>query len=247
MVSGTTIDQEEVTKFSKMAEEWWNPEGSFKPLHRFNPTRIAYLRAQMQEHFGLNLEEVKPFKGLKLLDIGCGGGLLSEPMARMGADVTGIDASEKNIKIAGLHAEQSDLTIDYRQTTAEKLADEMPQHFDVVLNMEVVEHVSDVPLFLQSSAKLVKPGGVMCVATLNRTAKSFLFAIVGAEYVLRWLPKGTHEWQKFLKPSEVAEQVQQAGLRLKKSSGVTFNPLSQQWALSRDMMVNYMQLYSKSC
>lgn len=239
-----TINPEEVEKFSQMAETWWDPAGPFKPLHRFNPVRLTYIREHVLTHFGLKDEE-NALKELKILDIGCGGGLLCEPLTRQGAAVTGIDASEKNIKTASIHAEKERLSIDYRVMAAEELVKEHKGQFDVVLNMEVVEHVDDVPAFLKCSAELVKPGGLMFVATMNRTAKSFAFAIIGAEYVMRWLPKGTHDWRKFLKPEEVIVELSRAGLSLNSEHGVTYNPLSQRFSRSEDMSVNYVLSFSK--
>ena len=238
-----SVDPSEIANFAAMADEWWDERGKFKPLHKFNPIRIGYIRDTVIAHFGLSLDDavisLRPFEGLRILDIGCGGGLLSEPMARLGGTVVGADASEKNIQIAALHAEKSGLNIDYRHTTAEALA-EAGEQFDVILNMEVIEHVADIDGFVAACSKLLKPGGIMFIATLNRTAKSFAFAIVGAEYVLRWLPKGTHNWRKFLKPSEVARLVRANGLTLRDMAGATYNPIEDRWRLSRDYSVNYM-------
>ncbi|PIR37669.1 MAG: bifunctional 3-demethylubiquinol 3-O-methyltransferase/2-polyprenyl-6-hydroxyphenol methylase [Alphaproteobacteria bacterium CG11_big_fil_rev_8_21_14_0_20_39_49] len=239
MTKSKSIDENEIAKFSAMADEWWDLNGKFKPLHKFNPVRIEYIRDNVLSHF-----DKEGFKGLKFLDIGCGGGLLSEPMARLGADVTSIDASEKNIKIASLHAEQSGLKIDYQCTSAEELAKKGGK-FDVVLNMEVIEHVANIGSFVQASADLLKPEGLMFIATLNRTLKSYALAIVGAEYILRWLPKGTHDWKKFLKPSEVEELASENGLKLKEIQGVSYNPLIDKWKLSDDVDVNYMMLFGK--
>lgn len=240
----TTISQDEVARFTAMADEWWDPNGKFKPLHKFHPVRLGYIREQVIAHFGLNDKARRPFEKLKILDIGCGGGLLCEPMARLGADITGVDAGEKNIAVAKIHAEQSGLEIDYRATTAEELAASGVQ-YDVVLNMEVIEHVADVPLYMKSCAELVKPGGLMFVATINRTAKAFALAIVGAEYVLGWLPKGTHTYDKFLTPEEITSQLTRNGLTIKDKAGVSFSPLSDEWKQSRDMSVNYMLLAEK--
>lgn len=240
----TTIDDDEVARFNAMAEEWWDPAGKFKPLHKFNPVRLAYIREHVLSHFKLDGTKRHPFDGLKFLDIGCGGGLLCEPMTRLGAAVTGADASEKNIRIAATHAEQAGLAIDYRATTSETMA-AAGEQFDVVLNMEVVEHVADVPLYLKSCADLVKPGGIMFVATINRTAKAFALAIVGAEYVMRWLPRGTHSYDKFLTPEEISSQLKRNGMRIKDKCGVSFSPLQDQWRKSRDMSVNYMLLAEK--
>ncbi|MBO6640105.1 MAG: bifunctional 2-polyprenyl-6-hydroxyphenol methylase/3-demethylubiquinol 3-O-methyltransferase UbiG [Roseitalea sp.] len=237
--SATTIDQAEVDRFSKLAAEWWNPKGKFKPLHKFNPVRLTYIRDTVCAHFGRDPHAPKPFDGLRLLDIGCGGGLLSEPMARLGADVVGADASETNIEVAKIHAEQSGVTVDYRATTSEALeaAGEM---FDIVLNMEVVEHVADVDLFMKSCAAMVRPGGLMFVATINRTAKAWGLAIFGAEYVLGWLPKGTHQYEKLVKPSEIDAALSGTGVEVFDRSGVFYNVLADEWRLSRDMDVNYM-------
>lgn len=243
-MTATTISDDEVARFSAMADEWWDPAGKFKPLHKFNPVRLAYIRNQVIAHFGLDETARQPFDGLKFLDIGCGGGLLCEPMARLGADIMGADASEKNIKIAATHAQKSGLDIDYLATTSENLAASGTQ-FDVVLNMEVIEHVADVPLYMKSCAALVKPGGLMFVATINRTAKAFALAIVGAEYVLSWMPKGTHTYNKFLTPDEIKTQLTRNGMVVKDKTGVTYSPLQNQWRKSRDMSVNYMLLGEK--
>jgi 2-polyprenyl-6-hydroxyphenyl methylase/3-demethylubiquinone-9 3-methyltransferase len=240
----TTISPDEIGKFHKMAEEWWDPNGKFRPLHKFNPVRLAYIREHFIAHFGLDDKAMRPFTGLRLLDIGCGGGLLCEPMARLGATVVGADAGEKNVKIAALHAEQSGLEIDYRATTSEDLA-AAGEQFDVVLNMEVVEHVADVPLYLESCCALVKPGGLMFVATINRTARAFALAIVGAERVLRWLPKGTHSYEKLVTPEEITSITGRNGMAVIDKTGVTFNPLKNEWGKSRDMAVNYMLLLEK--
>lgn len=238
--SGASVDPEEIAKFTAMAEAWWDPEGKFRPLHRFNPVRLAFIRDRLCSQFDRDPAESRPLEGLRLLDVGCGGGLLSEPMARLGAKVTGLDAAEKNIRIAALHAEESGLEIDYRHATVEELAG-AGEHFDAVLNMEVVEHVADVGGFLESSAALVRPGGVMVVATLNRTPKSFLLAIVGAEYVLRWLPRGTHEWRRFVRPSELIGTLRKAGMEIAEMTGVAYNPLTDRWRLAPgDLDVNYM-------
>lgn len=240
-----TVDNDEISKFAAMAEEWWDPHGKFKPLHKFNPTRIAYIRDQICEHLGRDPLQNRPLEGVKILDIGCGGGLLCEPMKRMGADITGIDATEKSIKIASNHAEKMGLDIDYRFTTAEKLV-ENGEQFDVVLNMEVVEHVADVSAFVASSAALVKPSGCMFMATMNRTAKSYALAIIGAEYILKWLPRGTHDWKKFLKPSELVAELRQVGLTVEELTGVSYNPLNDKWSLApRDLSVNYMLMATR--
>lgn len=240
----TTIDDKEVARFAEMAEQWWDPQGKFKPLHKFNPVRLSYIREKVLTHFGRDGTQLRPFEGLRFLDIGCGGGLLSEPMARLGAELVGADASEKNIGIARAHAEQSALHIDYQATTAEALAQKGEQ-FDVVLNMEVVEHVADVALYLEACAKLVRPGGLMFVATINRTARAFALAIVGAEYVLGWLPRGTHSYAKFLTPDEITSQLRRHGLELVEKCGVSYAPLADEWRQSSDMGVNYMLLMEK--
>ncbi|MCR9271033.1 MAG: bifunctional 2-polyprenyl-6-hydroxyphenol methylase/3-demethylubiquinol 3-O-methyltransferase UbiG [Henriciella sp.] len=237
-----SIDPSEVAKFTAMAAEWWDPKGKFKPLHKFNPVRLGFIRDTVEAHFRLDPAAKRPFEGLRFLDIGCGGGLVSEPMARLGASVTAVDASEANIKTAMTHAEQSGLSIDFRAGTVEELIEAGEAPFDVVLNLEVVEHVADPAQFLKDCAGLVKPGGLMIVATLNRTAKAWALAIVGAEYVLGWLPKGTHEFEKFLRPDEIEAPLKAAGLQVDAPQGVSFNPLSDQWRLSGDTKVNYMMV-----
>jgi 2-polyprenyl-6-hydroxyphenyl methylase / 3-demethylubiquinone-9 3-methyltransferase len=222
-----------------MAAEWWDPNGKFKPLHKLNPVRLGYIRKTVITHFGRDAKSGKPFAGLRLLDIGCGGGILSEPMARLGAEVVGLDPSEANIEIARLHAKKSGLAIDYRAVTAESLV-ASDGGFDVVLAMEVVEHVADVSAFIAAAGTLLKPNGLMFVATINRTAKAFALAIVGAEYLLRWLPRGTHDYEKFVRPEEIEAAFAQAGLAVHDRSGVRFNPLTGAWSLSTDMDVNYM-------
>ncbi len=236
----STIDSSEVAKFEAMAAEWWNPHGKFKPLHMLNPCRLDYITGQIAAEFDRDLSMEQPFAGLRLLDIGCGGGLLSEPMARLGAEVVGADAAERNIPVAQLHAQQSGLEIDYRFTSAEALA-EAGEQFDVVLNMEVVEHVSDTLVYLSACRELLRPGGLHICSTINRNAKSFAMAIVGAEYVMRWLPKGTHEWSKFITPDELYGFMRKAGLEPVDRKGFVFNPVSWQWSLStRDLSVNYV-------
>ncbi|AWD23419.1 bifunctional 2-polyprenyl-6-hydroxyphenol methylase/3-demethylubiquinol 3-O-methyltransferase UbiG [Fuscovulum blasticum] len=235
-----TVDAAEVAKFEAMAAEWWDPNGKFKPLHNMNPCRLDYITRQIAAEFGRDLTTQQPFAGLRLLDIGCGGGLLSEPMARLGATVVGADAAPRNIPVAKLHAEQSGLTIDYRNTTAEALA-EAGERFDVALNMEVVEHVSDPLAYLTACHDLLKPGGLMICSTLNRNPKSFAMAIVGAEYVMRWLPKGTHDWQKFITPDELYDLIRRAGLDPVDRKGMVFNPITWRWSISdRDLSVNYV-------
>ena len=234
-----SLDPGEVAKFSAMAAEWWDPAGRFAPLHKFNPVRLSFIRTEAAGHFGRDSRTLRPFEGLSLLDIGCGGGLLSEPMARLGFAVTGADASEKNIGTARAHAAQSGLPITYRAATAEALVAE-GRSFDVVLNMEVVEHVADVTAYLEACARLVKPGGLTFVATLNKTLKSLALAKIGAEYVLGWLPRGTHDWNRFIPPAKLKESLERAGLNILKTQGVSFDPLSWDWRLSSDVDVNYM-------
>ncbi|GGY52386.1 bifunctional 2-polyprenyl-6-hydroxyphenol methylase/3-demethylubiquinol 3-O-methyltransferase UbiG [Parvularcula lutaonensis] len=244
-MSATTIDPDEVAKFQAIAAEWWDPLGKFKPLHKFNPVRLGLIRDQVCEHFGRDRFARKPLEGIRLLDIGCGGGLVSEPMARLGASVTGIDAAEGNIKTAKVHAEQSGLEIDYRNTTAEELLASGEEKFDVVLNLEVVEHVADVGLFLKTSADLVKPGGMMALATINRTLKAAATAVFAAEYILRWLPRGTHDPRKFVKPAEAKKHLVDAGLEITAEKGLTYLPLLDSWRVGDDMSVNYMIFASK--
>ena len=236
----STVDPEEVAKFEAMAAEWWDPNGKFKPLHLMNPIRLDYITTQIAEEFDRDLNKPLPFKALRLLDIGCGGGLISEPMARLGAEVVGADAAEGNLPVARIHAEQSGLEIDYRHTTAEALA-AAGEAFDVVLNMEVVEHVADPLAYLTACRQLLKSGGLHICSTINRNPKSFAVAIVGAEYVMRWLPKGTHEWNKFITPDELLTLLEQAGLQPVDSKGFVFNPVSWRWSISdRDLSVNYV-------
>ena len=237
----TTINNAEVAKFTAMAEEWWNPTGKFKPIHKFNPVRLGFIREHLLSHFALDGTSIRPFEGLRILDVGCGGGLLSEPLARLGASVTGIDAAERNIAIATLHAKQSGLAIDYRATTSEALVAE-GESFDMVLNMEVVEHVDNVPLYMKSCADLVRPGGMMLTATINRTARAYALAVLGAEYVLNWLPRGTHDWKKFLTPEEIRTLLTRNGLRVTAETGVVYHPIGDEWRRSRDMGINYMIL-----
>ncbi|MCB1335663.1 MAG: bifunctional 2-polyprenyl-6-hydroxyphenol methylase/3-demethylubiquinol 3-O-methyltransferase UbiG [Roseivivax sp.] len=236
----TTVDPAEIAKFEAMAAEWWDPEGKFKPLHMLNPCRLDYITQQIAGEYDRNLNDLRPFEGLRILDIGCGGGLLSEPMARLGATVVGVDAAERNIPVAQAHARQSGLDIDYRHTTAEALA-AAGESFDVVLNMEVVEHVADPLAYLSACRALLKPGGLHLCSTINRNPKSFAMAIVGAEYVMRWLPRGTHEWAKFITPDELFELLRNAGLEPVDRKGFQFNPISWTWRLSdRDLSVNYV-------
>ncbi len=235
-----TVDSAEVERFSRIADEWWDPRGKFAPLHQLNPVRIGYIRDRAAVHWQRDALSGHPLDGLSLLDIGCGGGLLSEPMTRLGAKVTGVDASGRNISVAALHAERQDLSIDYRQGTAEALADSGAQ-FDIVMALEIVEHVSDVDLFLRSCGSMVKPGGLLFLSTLNRTAKAWAMAIAGAEYVLGWLPRGTHDWKKFLKPSEAVHGLRGGGIDAQEIVGVVYSPLSRVWSLNKnDLDVNYM-------
>jgi len=235
-----TASPEEIARFTAMAEAWWDPAGKFKPLHKFNPVRIEFMRRAFARHFGRDPNQARPFEGLTLLDVGCGGGLLSEPLAEMGFAVTGVDAGEKNVTIARLHAEKSGVGVTYRHTTPERLDPAQP--FDVVLCMEVVEHVADLDLFLRSACALVKPGGLFVGATMNRTPKAWLLAVVGAEYVLRWLPKGTHDWHKFVRPSEFAQMLRASGLTVRQTTGVAYNPISDSWSETASLDVNYLIL-----
>lgn len=236
----SSIDAAEVAKFEAMAAEWWDPKGKFKPLHMLNPVRLDYIAGQIAAEFARDRRSLRPFEGLRLLDIGCGGGLVSEPMARLGADVTGADAAEGNIRIARLHAEQSGLKIDYRATTAEALL-EAGERFDVVLALEIVEHVADPQAFVTTCARLLRPGGLLVASTLNRTPQSFAAAIVGAEWVMRWLPRGTHDWRRFIRPDDLAGMFAAAGVRVVDRAGMVFNPVTFGWSLSpRDLSVNYL-------
>ena len=238
-----SINKKEIEKFSNMAAEWWDPEGKFKPLHKFNPIRIKYIKENIVKEFQLKNKKY-PLSGINVLDIGCGGGLLSEPMCRLGANVTAIDASNKNIAIANLHAKKNNLKINYICSSPEKL--KTTKKFDVILNMEIVEHVEDVDFFLKSCANLLKKNGLMFVATINKTLKSYIFAIVGAEYVLRWLPIGTHEWEKFVKPEVLKNILIKNNLNLKKIDGMNFNILKDEWNVSKDLSVNYIAEFKKN-
>jgi len=241
-MESNTINKLEIAKFSKIATEWWSPNGKFKPLHKFNPIRIKYLKENIIEHFKLK-QTNSPLKGLNILDIGCGGGLLSEPITRLGAKVTAIDASKKNIQVAKFHAKKNNLKINYLCSSPEKL--NLNKKFDVVLNMEIVEHVEDLNFFIKKSSNLLKKNGLMFVATLNKTFKSYMFAIIGAEYVLRWLPIGTHDWEKFVKPNNLVSLAINSNLKLKKLSGMKFNPIIDKWSLSNDKSVNYIAKFKK--
>jgi 2-polyprenyl-6-hydroxyphenyl methylase/3-demethylubiquinone-9 3-methyltransferase len=241
----STVDEEEVERFSRIAGEWWDVRGPMAALHKFNPVRLAYIRDRAAAHFGRDANRLDSLAGLRMLDIGCGGGILSEPLARLGASVVGADPSESNIAVARRHAAQSGLSIDYRNATAETLA-AAGETFEIVLAMEVVEHVADLGLFVEIAAGMVKSGGLLFVATLNRTIKSFALAIVGAEYILRWLPRGTHQWDKFVTPNELEIAIEQGGMRVKAETGVIYNLLGDRWQLSADMDVNYMVVAEKA-
>ena len=232
-----SVNKKEIEKFSQMAAEWWDPEGKFKPLHKFNPIRIKYIKDNIIYSLKLKSKK-KPLEKINILDIGCGGGLLSEPMARLGANVTGIDASDKNIKIAKLHAKKNKLNINYFCSSPEKL--KIKKKFDVILNMEIIEHVEDINFFIKSCSKLLKKNGLMFVATLNKTLKSYVFAIIGAEYVLRWLPIGTHDWEKFVKPADLKNILSKNNLKIEKIDGMNFNIFKDEWSISKDTSINYI-------
>ena len=238
-----SVNSKEIEKFSKIAQEWWDPNGKFKPLHKFNPIRISYIKENIIKTFKLN-EKKTPLRNIKILDIGCGGGLLSEPMCRLGANITAIDASEKNIKVAKIHSKKNNLKINYICASPEKL--KVKEKFDVILNMEIVEHVEDVSFFLKSCSKLLKKNGIMFVATLNKTLKSYAFAIVGAEYILRWLPIGTHEWEKFIKPEELVSILKKNNVNVERIDGMKFNILTDKWNVSSDKSVNYIAKFIKT-
>ena len=239
----SSVNKKEIEKFSKMASEWWDPKGKFRPLHKFNPIRIKYIKENIIQNFKLKNNNI-PLKGVNILDIGCGGGLLSEPMCRLGANVTGIDASMKNIKIAKIHAKKDNLKINYLCSSPEKL--KIKKKFDVILNMEIIEHVEDIQFFLNSCSKLLKKNGVMFVATINKILKSYIFAIVGAEYILRWLPIGTHEWEKFVKPKDLENTLKQNNLSLNRLDGMHFNIIKDEWNVSKDLSVNYIAKFIKN-
>ena len=242
-MKSNTINKKEIEKFSKIAEEWWNPDGKFKPLHKFNPIRISYIKENIIGTLNIKNNQNKPLKNVKILDIGCGGGLLSEPMSRLGADVVGIDASVKNIKVAKLHAKNNHLNIKYLCTSPENL--NIKNKFDVILNMEIIEHVENIDFFLKSCSKLLKKNGIMFVATINKTLKSYLFAIIGAEYILRWLPIGTHEWEKFVKPEDLIKILKNYNLKLDALDGMKFNLIQDKWNLSSDKSINYIAKFIK--
>ena len=240
----SSVNKKEIEKFSKMASEWWDPNGKFKPLHKFNPIRIKYIKENIISSFQLKKNTNKPLEKINILDIGCGGGLLSEPMTRLGAKVTGIDASDKNIKIAKLHAKKNKLNINYLCSSPEKI--KIKDKFDVILNMEIIEHVEDINFFIKSCSKLLKKNGIMFVATLNKTLKSYVFAIIGAEYILRWLPIGTHDWEKFVKPNDLKEILNQNNLKLEKLDGMNFNLIKDEWSISKDTSINYISKFIKN-
>ena len=241
-MKSNTINKQEIEKFSKIADEWWNPQGKYRPLHKFNPARIQYIKENIIEHFKVN-NKSSPCKNLDILDIGCGGGLLCEPLSRLGANVTGIDASKKNINVAKIHSKKNKLKINYICSSPENLI--LKKKFDVILNMEVVEHVDDVNFFIKKSSEFLKKGGLMFVATLNKTLKSYIFGIIGAEYILRWLPIGTHDWDKFIKPSKLIKILENNSFKKKKITGMKFNPISDEWKISEDKSVNYIAIFEK--
>ena len=238
----STINKKEIDKFSKIAEEWWNPYGKFKPLHKFNPIRIRYIKDNLIKNFKLNLKD-KPLKKIDILDIGCGGGLLSEPMSRLGANIVGIDASKKNIEVAKLHAKKQKLKINYICASPETF--KTKKKFDVILNMEIVEHVEDIDFFIKKTSNLLKKNGLMFIATLNKTLKSYLFAIVGAEYILNWLPIGTHDWDKFVRPEDIIKICKKNNLILERIDGMKFDLLNDEWSMSKDNSVNYITKFKK--
>ena len=241
-MKSSTINAKEVKKFSQISSEWWNPEGKFKPLHKFNPIRIKYIKNNIINNFNIKTK-IRPLENIDILDIGCGGGLLSEPMSRLGANVTGIDASEKNINVANFHAKKNKLKINYICASPEKLI--LKKKFDIVLNMEIVEHVDDVNFFINKSSEFLKKNGLMFIATLNKTLKSYIFAILGAEYILRWLPVGTHNWEKFIEPSKLIKFGENNSLKLEKIDGMIFNPVFNEWKISKDKSVNYIAKFKK--
>ena len=241
-MKGNTINKQEIEKFSKIADEWWNPQGKYRPLHKFNPARIQYIKENIIEHFKVS-NKSSPCKNIDILDIGCGGGLLCEPLSRLGANVTGIDASKKNINVAKIHSKKNKLKINYICSSPENLV--LKKKFDVILNMEVVEHVDDVNFFIKKSSEFLKKGGLMFVATLNKTLKSYIFGIIGAEYILRWLPVGTHDWDKFIEPSKLIKILEYNSLKKKKINGMKFNPISDEWKISEDKSVNYIAIFEK--
>ena len=240
----TTVDKKEIEKFSKLARDWWNPKGKFKPLHLFNPVRLAFIKEKLISHYHLDSKNPNPLKELKILDIGCGGGLLCEPLQRLGAAMTGIDASKDNIEVAKLHSKEMNLNIEYIHCSPENL--KIKNEFDVILNMEVVEHVSDVNLFIENCSKLIKKNGIMFIATINKNLKSYIFAILGAEYILKWLPIGTHDWNKFLTPQNLDNITKKNNFLTDETIGIKFNPVSRKWTKSKDDSVNYISTFLKN-
>ena len=241
-MKSNTINNQEIEKFSKIAEEWWDPDGKFKPLHAFNPIRIKYIKDNIIKHFKIE-KKILPLSKIKILDIGCGGGLIAEPMTRLGANVTGIDASEENIKVAKAHLQKNKLKINYKCASPENFI--YKEKFDVILNLEIIEHVEDIELFIKKSSRLLKKGGLMYIATINKTLKSYLFAIIGAEYILNWLPIGTHDWEKFVKPNDLIEKGKKNNLKLEKLDGMNFNLFNNEWYLSSNKLVNYIVKFKK--
>ena len=239
----STVDKKEIEKFSKLAKEWWNPQGKFQPLHLFNPTRIKFIKEKLIYHFKLNLNSEEPLKNLKILDIGSGGGLLCEPLKRLGANITGIDASYNNIEVAKLHAKEMQLDIKYIHSSPENL--NLQNEFDVILNMEVVEHVSNINLFIKNCSKFIKKNGIMFVATINKNLRSYIFAVLGAEYILRWLPIGTHDWDKFVTPHNLIQFSKKNNLKLDKLDGIKFNLFADKWQISEDKSINYISIFKK--
>ena len=244
-LSRVSVDPAEMESFSRMAADWWDPSGPFKPLHIMNSARLSFIKETVCDHFGLDASQEQPLKGIRVLDIGCGGGLLCEPMVRLGAKVMGVDALERNLKTAKTHAEQVGVEVDYRHGTIEQLVEVGEKPFDVVLNMEVIEHVANPPDFMRDCGQMVKPGGIMLCSTINRTLKAFTFAILGAEYVLRWLPRGTHQYEKFIKPVQLKRWMTDADLDVSEQIGMSLNPFTQTWKLSEDMSINYVTVGRK--
>jgi 2-polyprenyl-6-hydroxyphenyl methylase/3-demethylubiquinone-9 3-methyltransferase len=245
-LTSVSVDPREMESFSRMAHDWWNPTGMFKPLHVMNGARLSLIKDAVCDHYGRDPDAERPLEGLRLLDIGCGGGLLCEPMVRLGAQVTGVDALEKNVKTAKTHAEQVGVEVDYRHGTIEQMVEAGEAPFDVVLNMEVIEHVANPSDFIGDCVAMVKPGGIMLCSTINRTLKAFAFAIVGAEYVLRWLPKGTHQYEKLVRPEELRRYLDRANMSVERQIGMTLNPLTERWKQSDDMSINYVTVATKA-
>ena len=241
-MKSNTVNKQEIAKFSRIADEWWDVEGKFKPLHKFNPLRIKYIKEKIKNHFNINSKS-QPLKNIEILDIGCGGGLLSEPMCRLGAKVTAIDASKKNIEVANYHSKKNNLKINYKCSSPEKI--NLNKKFDVILNMEIIEHVDDINFFIKKSSELLKKNGLMFIATINKTLKSYVFAIIGAEYILQWLPRGTHDWDKFVKPEDLIKISKSNNLRLEKLNGMEFNLLTNEWNITSDNSINYITKFKK--